>query len=294
VVPDTFVHFGLQPVRYPLIKPQYISTIRRASCVIACVGFGTRLERENLDRSYHLPAMQGQYLSDVAALNPHTVVVLNAGAGVGMEPWIHKVPALLDAWYPGENGNRAIADILTGKIDPSGRLPDTFSKHWRDEPAYGHYPGHHLQVTFAEGIFTGYRWFDHKHIAPLFPFGFGLSYTRFSFSPLTITSDGTGRHRIITVRVSIADIGRRSGAEVAQLYIRPQHSKVLRCFQSLKGFGRVNLAPGQTGVVTMRLDWRDFAYFSTQKNAWVVPHGLYEIAVGSNSRDIKSTGMVRW
>ena len=294
VVPKTFVHFGLQPVRYPLIKPKYVSTIRRAGCVIACVGFGPRIERENLDRSYDLAAMQGQYLSDVAALNPKTVVVVNAGAGVGMEPWIHKVGALLYAWYPGENGNRAVADILTGKIDPSGRLPDTFSKHWRDEPAFGHYPGHHLQVTFAEGIFTGYRWFDHNHIAPLFPFGFGLSYTHFSFSPLTITSHGSGRQRIITVRVSVANIGHRTGAQVAQLYIRPQHSTVLRCFQTLKGFGRVNLAPGQTGQITMRLDWRDFAYFNTKKNAWIVPHGLYEIAVGSNSRDIKSTGMVRW
>ena len=294
ILPQTFVHFGLQPVRYPLIKPQYIHAISHASCVIACVGFGTRLERENLDRSYHLPAMQDQYLTDVSKLNKHMVVVVNAGAGVGMEHWIKNTAAVLYAWYPGENGNRAIAQILTGKIDPSGRLPDTFSKHWRDEPAYGHFPGHDNQVTFAEGIFTGYRWFDHKHIQPLFPFGFGLSYTHFSFSPLTITSRGAGKNRTIAVRVSIANTGHRAGAEVAQLYIRPQNSKVVRCFQTLKGFGRVSLQPGQTREVNMKLDWRDFAYFSTPLNRWVVPHGRYEIAVGSNSRDIKSVGVVRW
>lgn len=294
VVPGTFVHFGLQPVRYPLVKPEYIHTITHASCVIACVGFGPRLERENLDRSYHLPAMQDAYLTDVSKLNSHLVVVVNAGAGVGMEHWIKNTAAVLYAWYPGENGNRAIADILTGKVDPSGRLPDTFSRHWRDEPAYGHFPGHDNQVTFAEGIFTGYRWFDHNHIKTLFPFGFGLSYTHFAFSPLSITSHGHGRKRTITVAVSIANTGHRKGAEVAQLYIRPQNSKVTRCFQTLKGFGRVSLLPGQTGVVTMHLDWRDFAYFDTQLNRWVVPSGRYEIAVGASSRDIKSAGMIRW
>lgn len=294
VKPKTFVHFGLRPVQYPLIKPQYVRAIRHASCVIACVGFGTRLERENLDRSYNLPTLQGQYLSDVAKLNPHTVVVVNAGAGVGMEKWIHSVPALLYAWYPGENGNTAVARILTGQIDPSGRLPDTFSKHWRDEPAFGHFPGHDNTVTFAEGIFIGYRWFDHKHIKPLFPFGFGLSYTSFAISPLIVTSHGRGMARKIKVKVSVADTGKRAGAEVVQLYIRPQKSRVVRCFQTLKGFARVNLLPGQSKTASMTLDWRDFAYYNTTLNRWVVPHGSYELAVGTNSRDIKVTTMVRW
>ncbi len=225
------------------------------------------------------------------------MVVVNAGGGIAMSHWIHKIAGLVYAWYPGENGNTAVADIIFGKIDPSGRLPDTFARNWRQQPAYGHYPGHDIyglnpEVHFAEGIYVGYRWFDKKHLSPLYPFGFGVSYTTFSIGTPHATASGTGKARTVTVTVKVTNTGHLAGAEVVQLYIRPLEDQANRCVQTLKGFGRVNLMPGQSKTVTMKLDWRDFAYFNSKANHWEVPAGRYQLAVGYNSRDIAGTAMV--
>lgn len=288
---------GLHRIAYPLWTSYQRKEIKAADAVITCVGYGPRLEHEDFDRSYHLPSFQGRYIAAVSKLNPHQVVVVNAGAGIAMSRWIHKIAGLVYAWYPGENGNTAVADIIFGKIDPSGRLPDTFARNWRQQPACGHYPGHNIyglnpEVHFAEGIYVGYRWYDKMHIAPRYPFGYGLSYTTFSIGGLHISAAGSGKARTVTVTATVTNTGHRSGAEVVQLYVRPQEDRANRCVQTLKGFARVKLRPGQTKTVKMKLDWRDFAYFNTKADRWKVPHGKYQIAVGYNSRDIAATGMV--
>ncbi|MGH9533720.1 MAG: beta-glucosidase family protein [Terriglobales bacterium] len=279
--------FGPLP---PLPEAQQ-AAIRRASVVIAAVG---PRESEGVDRPFRMPAHQDQYLRQVAALNSRTVVVIYAGAGVAMSAWIHQVAGLLYAWYPGENGNTAVAKILFGRLDPSGHLPDTFAQHWSDAPAFGHYPGHDGAVHFAEGIDVGYRWFDSKHIAPLFPFGFGLSYTAFRLSGLRVASSGQGRHRVITASVRVSNTGRRAGAEVVQLYVRPAPAPVPRTFQQLRAFARVALAPGQSRRVALHLHWNDFAYYDTPAHAWRVPAGDYQLAVGDSSRHILQTAAVHW
>ncbi len=268
--------------------------IARANVVIACVGFGPKYEGEGVDRSYHLWGLQDRILRHVAKLNRRTIVVVNAGAGIGMASWIHKVAGLVYAWYPGENGNTAVAGIIFGKIDPSGRLPDTFSQHWRNEPAYGNFPAVHNVIHFTSGIYTGYRWYDKKHIEPLYPFGFGLSYTTFTMSRLRVISTGAGRQRTFLVTAQVTNIGDMAGAEVAQLYIHPLVDRKNRCVQTLKGFARVNLQPGQCKSVRIQLDWRDFAYYDTADKDWQVPPGKYEIAVGSSSANEPLHKIVHW
>ncbi len=288
---------GLHRIRFPLLTSYQQKEIKSADAVITCVGYGPRLEHEDFDRKYHLPSAQGRYIAEVARLNPKQVVVVNAGGDVAMSQWIHRIAGLVYAWYPGENGNTAVANIIFGKIDPSGRLPDTFARNWGEQPAYGHYPGHdiyglHPEVHFAEGIYVGYRWYDKKHIQPRYPFGYGLSYTTFSIDDLHISASGAGKARTVTVSVNVTNTGKRAGAEVVQLYIRPKEDQANRCVQTLKGFGRVNLKPGQSGTVTMKLDWRDFAYFNTKADRWAVPAGRYQIAVGYNSRAMAAIGHV--
>ena len=287
------MEFGYLPEGHELLTASEKKNIKHADVVIACMGYGPNVEHEGVDHTYHLWAPQDQYLREAAGLNPHTIVVLNAGAEVGMAPWIHRIAGLVDAWYPGENGNTAVADILFGKIDPSGRLPDSFGKHWRDDAAYGHFPGHDGQVNFAEGIYVGYRWFDKRHIQPRFCFGDGLSYTTFSFGNLTVTSHGHGKNRVIEVAAPVTNTGKMVGAEVVQLYVRPMEDRVNRCVQTLRAFARVNLAPGQTKTAHLRLHWKDFAFYDSARNTWKVPAGQYQIAVGSSSRDTPVTATIR-
>ena len=297
-VPRKAVHFFTSSQR---------RMIRHADAVIACMGFNQTIQREQADRPYNLTGPQNEYLREASLLNPHTIAVVYAGAGVGMEKWIHHVAGLLWGWYPGQTGNISIAKIIFGKIDPSGHLPDSFSRYARDEAAYHHFPGYPgvfnhrwfaepryagfpdgagARCNFVEGIYVGYRWYDYKHIRPLFPFGFGLSYTTFSLSHLTVRSRGAGPQRIITVHVTVTNTGQRAGAQVVQLYVHPpQGGPIHRVVQKLEGFQRVELNPGQSRTVAMRLNWKAFACFNSRNNAWEVPPGNYTIAVGTSSRD---------
>ena len=311
------IGFGWVPRKaVHLFTPAQRQMIRHANVVIACMGFNQTIQREQADRPYNLTGPQNEYLRTAAMLNPHTVAVVYAGAGVGMEKWIHHVAALLWGWYPGQTGNLSIAKIIFGSIDPSGHLPDTFSRHWRDEAAYHHFPGypgvfnHRWQAEpaysgfpsgigarcqFVEGIDVGYRWYDYKHIRPLFPFGFGLSYTTFSLRNLRISSAGSGQKRQITARLTVANTGHRTGAEIVQLYVHPpQGGKRRRVVQKLEGFKRVTLAPGQAKTVVLHLTWKQFATFSTRANAWIVPPGVYGVAAGSSSADEPLHEAVVW
>jgi beta-glucosidase len=231
-----------------------------------------------------LPAGQDELIEAVEKVNPHTIVVLNTGNPVTMTKWIDKTPALLDIWYAGQEAGQALAYILFGNANPSGKLPVTFPKRFEDSPAYGHYPGENLQVDYAEGIYVGYRYYDTRHVEPQFPFGFGLSYTTFAYSDLSIVPSAEHGQ---AVTAHVKNTGTRAGAEVVELYVHDGHSKIDRPTHELKGFQRVELQPGESKTVHFTLDRSDFSYWSPNKHAWTADPGTFEIQIGSSSRDIR-------
>jgi beta-glucosidase len=264
--------------------------IRSADAVVVCAGFNLMLEGEGADRTYELPNQQSDLIRKVAALNPRTIVVLNSGGVVATADWVGQVPALLQAWYPGQEGGRALAEILLGTVNPSAKLPISYEKRREDSPSFGNYPGTNGKVDYAEGIFVGYRWFDAKGVAPLFPFGFGLSYTTFHYAKLQVDPAPDGHW---TVTYEVTNNGTRNGDEVSEIYVSPPApSRVTRAVRELKGFSRVSLATDETKVVTVVLDRHAFEYFDEAKGAWEVEPGSYTIAVGSSSRDLRLTAPV--
>jgi beta-glucosidase len=265
------------------------------SADVAIVMVGDR-EREGRDHPLTLSGDQDALVEAVAAANSHTVVVLKSGSVILM-PWISKVPAILEAWYPGEEDGNAVSAVLFGDVDPSGKLPLTFPKNLADLPASTpeQYPGVNAEVHYSEGVFVGYRHYDQQKIEPLFPFGYGLSYTTFHFgnlqvSPATVSLDGT-QHRSVTVDLEVSNTGHRAGAEVAELYLGfPSSNAVPQPPKQLKGFARVELSPGQSRHVHLTFDPRDLSYWSTRQNEWAVMPGAYRVMVGASSRDIRLRG----
>ena len=287
---DAVVQFGYAPVLPPLTDADR-QVVASADAAVVLVHTS---EAEGGDRPYALPPEQERLLQAVTAANPRTVVVLESGANVAMKDWVDRVPALVDAWFPGQAGGRAVAEVLFGDVDPSGHLPDTFEKDWPDSPAYGNYPGADGKVEYAEGIYVGYRSFDKRGVAPRFPFGYGLSYTTFDMGNPRVVPAGTGDGRTFAVTVDVTNTGKVAGSAVAQLYVRPPAGPVDRPPQELKGFGRVTLDAGQTKPVTMTLDRRSFAHWDEAAHGWAVVPGTYGLAVGRNSRDVCCTATVDW
>jgi beta-glucosidase len=267
-------------------------TAAKADVAVVVVGRYSKLEAESFDvKTMDLPAGQDELIEAVEKANPHTVVVLNTGDPVTMTKWIDKTPALLDIWYGGQEGGHALASILFGDANPSGKLPVSLPKKFEDSPAYGHYPGENLKVDYAEGIYVGYRYYDTRNVEPLFPFGFGLSYATFEYSDLRVvhtrTFEGTAHWDGDHVQVKVRNTGTRAGAEVAQLYIHDGHSKIDRPVHELKGFQRVELKPGETKTVQFALDRAAFSYWSPEQKDWVAEPGTFEVQVGASSRDIR-------
>jgi beta-glucosidase len=262
-----------------------------ADAAVVVVGRSATIESEDFDlKSLDLPAGQDDLIEAVTKANKNTVVVINAGGPVIMSRWISQVPALLDMWYGGQEGGNAIADVLFGEANPSGKLPVSFVKQLQDSPSYGNYPGENLRVKYAEGIYVGYRFFDKEKKEPLFPFGYGLSYTKFDYQDLKLSTDKVAPGQPVEVSLRVRNSGSRSGAEVVELYLHDAHSKVDRPLQELKGFRRVVLEPGGTQVVTFTLDRSAMSYYSTEKKDWVAEPGQFDVLVGSSSRDIKLKG----
>ncbi len=260
---------------------------------VAIVMVGDR-ETEGRDHPITLQDNQDALVEAVAAANPHTIVVLKSGS-VELMPWLDKVPALLEAWYPGEEDGNAVAAVLFGDFDPSGKLPLTFPKRLADLPASTpeQYPGVDGEVHYSEGVFVGYRHYDENGIEPLFPFGFGLSYTTFAFKNLKVTPESisAGADSAITVDFDITNTGHRAGAEVAQLYLGfPSSAAVPEPPKQLKGFERVELKPGQTRHVTLKLNFGAMSYWNSGKNDWAMLPGKYKVMIGSSSRDIALNG----
>lgn len=272
---------------------EQIKILKEADAVIAGVGLNNYLECEGFDRPYDLPADQLDLLRQAAKYNPHLLAVLNCGGNLGIEKWLADVSALIHAWYPGQNGNLAVAEAIFGDLNPSGKLPDTFEKRWEDSPAFGNYPGtsdNGGRVEYKEGIYVGYRWFDKKNIAPTFPFGYGLSYTSFLMHDLDLKKSGTD----VETTLKVSNTGKRDGTEVVQVYVRPLNSSIDRPVQELKGFARVSLKAGETKTVSIPLNADAFATYDSKTHAWINPEGQYEIAVGSSSRDIHCSQSIKW
>jgi beta-glucosidase len=253
---------------------QAVAAARSAATAVVVVCDDT--ETEAADRlSLNLPSAQNELIARVAAANPRTVVVIDAGAPVSM-PWLGQVASVIDAWYPGESNGTALASVLFGATDPSGHLPVTFPVGLAQVPASdkAQFPGENGEVLYSEGIDVGYRWYDAKRFTPLFPFGYGLSYTRFTFSALDVSRTQ------VTARVT--NVGQVAGADVAQLYLGdpPQAGEPPR---QLKGFLRVTLAPGQSATVRFPLTSDDLSYWSDAANGWVLPSGKFWVYVGDSS-----------
>jgi len=279
------------PVAREQLRNEAVSAAAKADAAIIVVGRSPALESEDFDiKSLDLPAGQDDLIEAVSKANKNTVVVINAGGPVVMTRWIAQVPAVLDLWYGGQEGGNAIADILFGEANPSGKLPVSFVKQWKDSPAYGHYPGENLQVEYAESIYVGYRYFDKQKVEPLFPFGYGLSYTRFDYSDLKVSPNKVSPGKPVEVSLSVRNSGSRAGAEVVELYVHDGHSSVDRPIKELKGFSRINLAPGEIKDVHFTLDRSAMAFYSTVKKDWATEPGQFDVLVGPSSRDIRLKG----
>lgn len=254
--------------------------------VIVSVGFNHDTEGEGFDRPFALDNVQQQLISLAASSGKKVTVVINSGGGVEMKPWLDKVNAVVMAWYPGQEGGTAIAEILTGKIAPSGKLPVSIEAKWEDNPdAKSYYENEKTKrrVLYSEGIFTGYRGYDRNGVKPLFPFGFGLSYTTFAYSNLNVTKTGANE---VAVSFDVTNTGKRAGKEVAELYVHQQKCSVPRPEKELKGYEKIELKPGQKQRVTIKLGEEAFHFYDVTKHRFVVEPGAFDILVGGSSADL--------
>ena len=270
-----------------------VEAASRADAAVIVVGLNEEWESEGRDRdSLGLPGQQDELVRRVAAANPRTVVVVNAGSPVAME-WAREVPAILQFWYPGHEGGNALADILFGDQSPSGRLPTTFPVRIEDNPTHIGYPGEAGQVVYGEGVFVGYRYYEHKKIEPLFPFGHGLSYAHFEYGPLQLNQEQYQQGEGIEVSLEITNTGDCEAQEVVQLYVHDVESNRLRPEQELKAFTKVTLAGGETQRIQLALGAEALASFDAEQGAWVAEAGEFEIRVGASSQDIRQRTPLR-
>jgi len=269
-----------------------LAIARKADAVIVAVGYNAEIETEGADREFGLPPGQEELIEKVAAVNPNTIVAITSGGSVDASRWIDKVAGVIENWYPGQEGGTALAEVLFGDVNPSGRLPISWEKSLSDNPSYPYYyptPGT-LKVPYKDDVFVGYRGYEHNGVKPLFPFGFGLSYTSFKYSGLKIEAGkGAGAYE---VSFDVTNTGKRAGADVAQVYVSEEKPQVPRPPQELKGFARVVLEPGQTRHVTVPLDARSFAWYDEKAAAWHADAGAFTVKVSRSSADPQLEGKI--
>lgn len=263
----------------------------KADVEIVALGFDKTTEKENHDRTFALPEGQETFVEEALARGRKVILIVNAGGAVDLSRIEGRVSAILWAWYPGQEGGKALAEILYGKVNPSGRLPVSFPRALEDNPAQPYYApsepynkrGHTVvPTTYAEGIFTGYR--GYGETAPLYPFGFGLGYTDFSYSELTVTPAGDG----FDVRLEVRNSGNRDGSETVQIYVHEENPCVPRPVRELKGFCKVSIPKGQARTVTVHLPREAFAYYDSDSHGWVVNPGAFTIEAGASAADIRT------
>ncbi|HSJ87481.1 MAG TPA: glycoside hydrolase family 3 C-terminal domain-containing protein [Anaerolineales bacterium] len=286
------VMLGHQPPQPKNMIGDAVKLAKRSDVVILVASLNGEWETEGADRvDMKLPGAQNELIERVAKANKNTIVVVNVGSPVEM-PWIEQVPAVLQLWYDSQEQGNALADILFGDENPSGKLPTTFPVRLEDNPAYINYPGENGRVRYGEGIFVGYRYYDKKKLEPLFPFGHGLSYTTFKYSNLKLSAKSITPDQTLKVQVAVTNTGRVVGKEIVQLYVRDVKATFARPEMELKAFEKIELQPKQTKTITFTLDREAFWYFDTVMDAWSVEPGEFEILVGASSRDIRVSGMV--
>lgn len=260
----------------------------RADCALLFIALPTWKESEGYDRKdLDLTAQQIALIKAVTAAQPRSVVVLNNGSAVVMRDWIDGAAAVLECWMMGQAGGIAIADILFGKVNPSGKLAETFPRRLEDTPAFLNWPGELGSVRYDEGLYIGYRWYDSRDIPVQFPFGYGLSYTSFAYANARVPKEAITDVEGTVVSVDITNTGKRAGKEVVQVYVRDVESKLARPAKELKGFAKVDLLPGETKTVSIPLDFRAFAFYHPKHKQWLVESGDFEILVGASSQDIR-------
>lgn len=261
-----------------------VATAQAADAALVFVGLDASRESEGYDRpSINLTSGEIALINSVAAVQPKTVVVVVAGSQVAFDGWIDNVPAVVQAWYGGQEAGNAIADVLFGDVNPSGRLTMTFVKKWSDHPAYSLYPS----GVYSDGLNVGYRYFDTASAAPAFPFGHGLSYTTFAYSNLTLDTSRLASDGVVTANFSVQNTGNRAGSATPQVYVRDEASSLPRPYKELKGFAKVELAPGETKPVSIELNSRAFAFYDATLPGWRVEPGQFQVLVGASAADIR-------
>lgn len=264
-----------------------IAAARKAKAAVIFAGLPDTYESEGFDRNHmQLPECQNRLIRAVAEVQPNTIVVLHNGSPVEM-PWITDVKAVLETYLGGEGVGKATVDVLFGRSNPSGKLPETFPLKLSDNPSYLNFPGDGRKVEYREGIFVGYRYYDKKEMDVLFPFGHGLSYTEFAYSNLKIDKERFTDEESCTVSVTITNTGDRFGKEAVQLYVQDVESTVQRPVKELKGFEKIALNPGESKTVTFELGKRAWAYYDVEGHDWYTEEGDFRILIGASSRDIR-------
>ena len=284
---------GAEDVYDEALAAEAIEAAKVADKVVVFAGLPDSFESEGYDRMHmDMPACQNRLIAELAAVNPNLVVVLHNGAPVTL-PWLDRSRGLLEAYLGGQAGGEAVADILYGVVNPSGKLAETFPIKLSDNPSYLNFGGKE-KVEYREGVFVGYRYYDKKEMAVNFPFGHGLSYTTFAYGNLKLSCGDMTEGETLSVSVDVTNTGAAAGKEIVQLYVGDRTGKVQRPIRELKGFAKVELAPGETRTVTMALDSRAFSWYSTELHDWYAFSGEYEIAVGASSRDIRLSATVAY
>ena len=279
---------GIAPVKKGNELMDAVELAKKSDVVIICAGLAKNLEGEQRDRDYlELPPMQIDLINAVTKVNKNIIVVLNNSSAILMNEWINEVPAIVEAFYPGQEGGNALADILFGDINPSGKLPVTFMKKWEDHHAFETYPGKKEYAEYSDEIYVGYRHYDKNNVEPLFPFGYGLPYTTFEYSDLKLSSKTMAQDDEIEVSLKVKNSGKIDGDEVVQLYIHDVKASIDREVKALKGFQRVSLKAGESKTIEMKIDKSALAFYDIQSKSWVAEPGKFEVLIGSSSRDIR-------
>ncbi len=278
---------GIQIEYIKDFSEQALAAASNADTVVVFAGLPESFESEGEDRkTLDMPAEQNEFIEKLAAVNKRVVVLLHNGSPVAM-PWIDKVAAILECYLGGENVGTAQINLLFGKVNPCGKLAETFPLRLEDTPCYNYFPGNGRKSYYSEGIFVGYRWYDARKIPVLFPFGYGLSYTSFEYSDLRVSSKAFKDTDGLEVSVNVKNTGAVAGKEIVQLYVSDKTGVEVRPEKELKGFEKVDLKAGESKTVSFKLDKRSFAFWNTEINDWYAPSGSYEIKIGASSCDIR-------
>lgn len=282
---------GVQMSTASLTAP---SDLSQYDAVVVAVGNSAEYEGEGFDHSFDLPEYQNELIQNIAKANPNTVVTMHGGTALKMSDWIDQVPAALHAFYPGQNGGQALAEILFGKVNPSGKLPISIERNIEDNPLYKDFPNFDntrtkvKEISYANDLtMLGYRGYDKTNTKPLFAFGHGLSYTQFTYNNISVTPGVAVGNTPIKVSFDLTNSGKRAGSEVAELYVGQQNPKVERAVKELKGYKKVFLQPGETRHVTIELNDRSLAYFDEASKQWVIDADTFNISLGAASDDIR-------